>query len=113
MKFTVHKSDLLEKLAPAMGTVSNKNTIASIEGIEQLKADPAVLSYIQYYNVGETIHEKDLGNLGQQFARVYILADTKEELVNHINRIQDAISIKDTDGNEMYNLRFDTNRLYQ
>lgn len=33
MKFTVHKSDLLNKLAPAMGTVSNKNTIASIEGV--------------------------------------------------------------------------------
>ena len=33
MKFTVHKSELLDKLAPAMGTVSNKNTIASIEGV--------------------------------------------------------------------------------
>ena len=33
MKFTVHKSDLLNTLAPAMGTVSNKNTIASIEGV--------------------------------------------------------------------------------
>ena len=33
MKFTVHKSELVEKLAPAMGTVSNKNTIASIEGV--------------------------------------------------------------------------------
>ena len=33
MKFTVLKSDLVNKLAPAMGTVSNKNTIASIEGV--------------------------------------------------------------------------------
>ncbi len=33
MKFTVHKSDLVNTLAPAMGTVSNKNTIASIEGV--------------------------------------------------------------------------------
>ncbi|MBE6807669.1 MAG: hypothetical protein E7527_06680 [Ruminococcaceae bacterium] len=88
-------------------------TIASIEGIEHLKDDPAVLSYIQYYNVGETIREKDLGNLGQQFARIYILASSKEELVSHVNRIQDAISIKDTEGNEMFTLRFDTNRLYQ
>ena len=33
MKFTVHKSALLGKLTTAMGTVSNKNTITSIEGV--------------------------------------------------------------------------------
>lgn len=33
MKFTVHKSDLISKLTPIMGTVSNKNTITSIEGV--------------------------------------------------------------------------------
>ena len=33
MKFTVLKSILMEKLTPAMGTVSNKNTITSIEGV--------------------------------------------------------------------------------
>lgn len=33
MKFTVNKSDLIAKLTPAMGTVSNKNTITSIEGV--------------------------------------------------------------------------------
>ena len=33
MKFTVHQSDFLRILTPAMGTVSNKNTITSIEGV--------------------------------------------------------------------------------
>ena len=33
MKFTVLKSTLMDKLTPAMGTVSNKNTITSIEGV--------------------------------------------------------------------------------
>ena len=33
MKFTVEKSVLMSKLAPAMGCVSNKNTITSIEGV--------------------------------------------------------------------------------
>jgi len=88
-------------------------TIASIEGMDGLKSNPAVLSYIQYYHEGDTIRQQDLGNLGQQFARIYILADNKENLVKQVNRIQDNISIKDTDGNEMFTLRFDTNRLYQ
>ena len=33
MKFTVSKSTFLNVLTPAMGTVSNKNTITSIEGV--------------------------------------------------------------------------------
>ncbi len=33
MKFTVTKSALISKLAPAMGSVSNKNTITAIEGV--------------------------------------------------------------------------------
>ncbi len=33
MKITFSKSLFLDKLAPAMGTVSNKNTISSIEGV--------------------------------------------------------------------------------
>ena len=33
MKFTVNKSDFMNVLTPAMGTVSNKNTITSIEGV--------------------------------------------------------------------------------
>ena len=33
MKFTVNKSDFIKKLTPAMGSVSNKNTITSIEGV--------------------------------------------------------------------------------
>ena len=33
MKFTVQKSAFIAKLAPAMGSVSNKNTITAIEGV--------------------------------------------------------------------------------
>ena len=33
MKFTVHRSDFMRVLVPAMGTVSNKNTITAIEGV--------------------------------------------------------------------------------
>jgi len=101
------------KVAGQLMIPLSTGTIASIEGMEELNHNPAVLSYIQYFHVGETVYEKDQGNLGQQFARIYILAKTKDELVAHVNRIQDAISIKDTEGNEMFNLRFDTNRLYQ
>ena len=46
MKFTVQKSVLMNRLTPAMGTVSNKNTITSIEGvlIEALSGDKVRIS---------------------------------------------------------------------
>lgn len=46
MKFTVQKSVLMNRLTPAMGTVSNKNTITSIEGvlIETLNGDKIRIS---------------------------------------------------------------------
>ena len=46
MKFTVQKSVLMNRLTPAMGTVSNKNTITSIEGvlIEALSGDRVRIS---------------------------------------------------------------------
>lgn len=46
MKFTVQKSVFMNALTPAMGTVSNKNTITSIEGIliETLENGKIILS---------------------------------------------------------------------
>lgn len=88
-------------------------TIDSISGMDCLQNNPAVLTYIQYYHKGDTIKATDLGTLSQQFARIYIIAENKDQLVAQVNQIQNNISVKDTDGNEMFTLRFDTGRLYQ
>lgn len=87
-------------------------TIAAIHGIEKVKNDPAVISYIQYYREGDTISEQSQGTLIQQFARIFIAAPDKDALVRTTNRLQDGISIISTEGKEMYTMRFDTNRLY-
>lgn len=91
----------------------NSGTISSIEGIDAIRKEPTVISYIQYYNVGDTITENAQGTLIQQFARISIAASSKEDLVSIVNRLQDNISIKNTNGEEMFTMRFDTNRLYQ
>ncbi len=48
MKFTVHKSVFLNKLTPAMGTVSNKNTITSIEGVLMETLDDGMIRISTY-----------------------------------------------------------------
>lgn len=48
MKIVFSKSRFLEKLTPAMGTVSNKNTIASIEGVLIETTDAGTLRLSTY-----------------------------------------------------------------
>ena len=48
MKFTVHKSVFMNVLTPAMSTVSNKNTITSIEGILIETLDSGLIQISSY-----------------------------------------------------------------
>ena len=67
MKFTVHKSDFLNKLAPAMGTVSNKNTIASIEGVlmETLEGRIRISTYDMNKGVRAMVDAVDIEREGR------------------------------------------------
>ena len=57
MKFTVEKSELMDKLTPAMGTVSNKNTITSIEGV-LIETLPDGYIQISTYDMNKGIRAK-------------------------------------------------------
>lgn len=86
-------------------------TIGRIEGVEQVKAHPAVRDFIQYYQVGETMEQNKIGTLGQQFCRITFIVDSPEEETAAIRFFQDTLNIYDTDGNKMNNLPFDVARM--
>lgn len=54
MKFTVNKSVFMNVLTPAMGTVSNKNTITSIEGV-LIETLPSGLIQISTYDMNKGV----------------------------------------------------------
>lgn len=74
-------------------------TIKAIEGIEKINKLPYVIHIIQYYVVGETI--TTTGSLDQNFARIKVVADNKEELENRVCYIYENVSVIDNNGNEM------------
>lgn len=78
MKFTVQRSDFLDKLTPAMGTVSNKNTIASIEGIlmETLNGDIRISSYDMNKGVRALIHPISIEREGKYIVNAQRLYQT-------------------------------------
>ncbi len=85
-------------------------TIGSIEGLDEVKKLPCITDIIQYYNVGDTIYEKNIGTLGQHFARMTLVADTKEELYDTVRKINEVLVVKDENGNRMNVLVFDLDR---
>ena len=86
-------------------------TIGKIEGVEKIKEHPAIVDYIQYYDVGDTISRRNIGTLGQHFCRATFICETEEEAVSTLEYFRDSVVVYDTDGNRMNKLLFDTSRL--
>lgn len=89
----------------------NAGTISKIEGTEAIKNHPFVCDYLQYYNIGDTIEEKNIGTLGQHFCRITFVCDTKEDMISAINFFQSNLSVFDENNNKMNILQFDIKRL--
>ena len=88
-------------------------TIASVEGIDAVKVHPAVVDYLQYYHVGDTVEQRVIGTLGQHFGRVTFIADSSEEELELIRLFQKTIRVYGVDGRQMNTLQFDPDRFYK
>lgn len=80
----------------------SEGTISEIKGVEEIKATPCVNTFTQYWHEGETIEARHIGTLDQLFARVSVIVKNKEDLTEVIDKIIDTISIRDTEGKEMF-----------
>lgn len=85
-------------------------TIGKIEGVEEIKAHPAVVDYLQYYGVGDTVEQRVIGTLGQHFGRITFIVDSVFEELEAIRYFQEHIRVYDVDGNRMNKLQFDVAR---
>ena len=85
-------------------------TIGKIEGVEKIKEHPAVVDYIQYYTVGDTIEQRNIGTLGQHFGRITFIVDSVEDETEVIRYFQSIVRVYDVDGKRMNNLQFDVLR---
>ena len=85
--------------------------IARIEGIEEIKEHKLVTDFIQYYKVGSSIEQKNIGTLGQHFGRITFISDSLEQTIETIEYFQKVVKVYDENGNVMNNLPFDVKRL--
>ena len=99
------------KYAATLWTLLKKGKVAKIEGLNDADNDPRVHINIQRIYEGDTIDESWIGTEKQVLNRLYMVCETKEQLVAAVEEYQAKIKVYDTDGNLMTLKGFDVNRI--
>ena len=86
-------------------------TIASIEGMDAIKAHPCVIAAFPRFAVGDII--KPTHNVNQRFCEIDLVCGSDEEMKAVADWIYETLVIRDKQGNNMVVSKFDTNRLLQ
>lgn len=88
-------------------------TIGKINGLDEIEKIQDVVSINPSYNQGDCV--EGYGTLKQIVCRFFIVSETKERLIETINRIYELLEVKDIEGKNMLIGKFDTSiieRLY-
>lgn len=91
--------------------IVNPGKIARIEGVEESVKLPCVTDILPYYRVGDTVPEHVRNTLGQKILRYTIIANSAEEYVETVKRIQSLVRVFDDKGQPMQTMAFDVERM--
>lgn len=89
------------KYAATIWYLAKEGTIARIEGFEKAVSDPAVVKVAQRLYEGDVVTRQVVGTEAQVLARLYMVCDTKEELLCKVNQYQDEVMAFDENGMPM------------
>lgn len=87
-------------------------TIGSYQGIEELETYPWLIHIAKRNTVGDTIPADSAGTLVQDTTRIHLYADTKEELIERINKVNELYKITDSEGYNIVLKPHDTGEVY-
>ncbi|MDO4190164.1 MAG: hypothetical protein Q4D14_00570 [Bacteroidales bacterium] len=79
----------------------SEGVIAQYKGFDECRNIPGVLHIHESYDPGTVIDEKIMGKLAQVGIRVLLYADTREQLLQRMDRAKAALGVLSTDGREM------------
>ena len=85
--------------------------IGTIEGLEEIKALPGVVSAFPRFSPGEEV--KATGNVNQRFCEIDLVCESPEALKVLADRVFSLLSVRDENGGEMLISRFDTDIILQ
>jgi biotin carboxylase len=86
------------KHAATIWYLAKEGRIGRIEGIAEAAADPSVFKVVQRLFEGDLVTRQMVGTEAQVVARLYMVCDTKEELVGKVKQLQDEVMAYDEKG---------------
>lgn len=104
---TADDTNLRGKKAATLWFLLKQGIIASIEGFDQWKDDQEVVDCVQRKYIGDEILPEWIGTEKQVFARLYIVADSKERLADKLKYYMSQVKVYDENGNNMLLNGFD------
>ena len=88
-------------------------TIGAVKGVEALETYPWLIHIARRDRVGDTIPADSAGTLVQDTTRIHLYADTKEELIERIDKVNELYQIIDVNGENMILTPHDTKEVYE
>ena len=86
-------------------------TIARYEGEKELETYPWMIHIAKRYKEGDTIPADSAGTLVQDTTRIHVVADTKEELMQRIDKVNELYKLIDPNGKNIILKPHDTNEV--
>ncbi len=90
-----------DKCSCALVVILKSGVIGKIEGMEQIAALPQNINITQFYDEGEEVVQKVIGNLGQSLCRMHFVADNWEELKQAVQFANKTLKVTSTEGENM------------
>jgi biotin carboxylase len=87
--------------------LAREGTIFRIEGLGEAGTDPVVFKVVQRLFEGDSVTHQMVGTEAQVVARLYMVCDSKEELIGKVKQLQDAVMAYDEKGMPMLLDSFD------
>lgn len=89
------------KRACTLWVLLQTGVIGRIQGLDQIRRDPNVVFVLQRFKEGERVTPEMVGNERQVLARIYLVADSAEQLAKKVECFRADLSVVDTEGNDM------------
>lgn len=98
------------KSAATVWFLLKEGKIAKIEGLDEIEKDPCIIANVQRLYEGNTVEKEWVGTEKQVMTRLYMVCNSKKELVEKIKYCREKIKVYDHQGKDMLLKGFDVDK---
>lgn len=91
--------------------LSRPGKIERIVGLDEINRIPGVIDVVPSYKEGDSVPDNALGTLNQVVARVFIVAQTKEELIEIMDKAHNLFDVRSDKNESMVLDKLDVNEI--